>query len=585
MPEDAGKKRFINDFLQNVSSGKGFIEDIWIERAVKAPGTSGEASTAQSLSGRPVTNVTELLEDDLKHSFDDGFFTFRIVSALKGSGKTSLLTYLHELTKTRVNTQCLSVVIRFSLTDITTMGGDGNYDFSVRFYCYVLAETFWHLLRNPESSIQSGAKKILNEYLEASEINGLLGLVNRGPFRTRFIQYFQKKPIMFEEFFFEVIKEVTQIEPRFTFAYLIDEFDGLEKRPADFQQSLSLMRSLIKTSAQKFESKVRLFIYLVGTSDNIKNLFCADNIIESLVSHKVINLHGGFGKEFELIRKKIDARIQGAFKGYKGFNAAWTEIQKISPTPGLTLRKFCQEYAGKVLEIYQVHFKEEPEKEFEGNARLLVEAQCQQKWQKYLSQKAYSLSSMSTTTILKGHAFDCYIELLHNGSKVARGFGEAKNYELLSGHLETFKQWLNDAGFKPGCNGLNPPDLAFMIAPSCPPLLERKLTLENVNFIKSEKISAPGNSGQTTRKIPSTSNVSSGVNINTASQELIISAFEGTGIRSKTIDKLIESRKSNLCSSLDELASRLNLSDNVKKKLLTKLKENKIYFSDNLENT
>ncbi len=118
MPEDAGKKRFINDFLQKVSFGEGFIEDIWIERAVKAPGTSGEASTAQSLSGRLVTNVTELLEDDLKHSFDDGFFTFRIVSALKGSGKTSLLTYLHELTKTRVNTQCLSVVIRFSLTDI-----------------------------------------------------------------------------------------------------------------------------------------------------------------------------------------------------------------------------------------------------------------------------------------------------------------------------------------------------------------------------------------------------------------------------------------------------------------------------------
>ncbi len=465
------------------------------------------------------------------------------------------------------------------------MGGNGNYDFSVRFYCYVLAETFWHLLHNPESSIQSGAKKILNEYLEPSEVNGLLGVVKRGPFRTRFIQYFQKNPIMFEEFFFEVIKEVTQIEPRFTFAYLIDEFDGLEKRPADFQQSLSLMRSLIKTSAQKFESKVRLFIYLVGTSDNIKNLFCADNIIESLVSHKVINLHGGFEKEFELIRKKIDARIQGAFKGYKGFNAAWAKIQKISPTPGLTLRKFCQEYAGKVLEIYQVHFKEEPEKEFEGNARLLVEAQCQQKWQKYLSQKSYSLSSMSTTTILKGHAFDCYIELRHNGSKVARGFGEAKNYELLSGHLETFKQWLNDADFKPGCNGLNPPDLAFMIAPSCPPLLERKLTLENVNFIKSEKISAPGNSGQKTRKNPSTSNVNSAVNINTASQELIVSAFKGTGVRSQTIDKLIESRKSNLYSSLDELASRLNLSDNVKKKLLTKLEENKICFSDNSENT
>ena len=66
MAEDAGKKRFIKDFLQKVRVGEGFIEDIWIERAVKAPGTSGEASTAQSLSGRLVTNITELLEDDLK---------------------------------------------------------------------------------------------------------------------------------------------------------------------------------------------------------------------------------------------------------------------------------------------------------------------------------------------------------------------------------------------------------------------------------------------------------------------------------------------------------------------------------------
>ena len=580
MAEDAGKKRFIKDFLQKVRVGEGFIEDIWIERAVKAPGTSGEASTAQSLSGRLVTNITELLEDDLKHSFDDGFFTFRIVSALKGSGKTSLLTYLHELTKTRLRNKSLSVVIRFPLTNITAMGG--SHDFSVKFYCYILADTFWNLLSNSESSIQSIAKSILNEYLEQSEVSQLLMASKLNTFRVKFIQYFSKNPINFEEFFFEVINEVTLVEPRYTFAYLIDEFDGLEKRPDDFQQSLSLMRALIKRSAQEFDSKIRLFIYLVGTSNNIKNLFCADNIIEDLVGHQVINLHGGFGNEFGLIRNKIDERMQGAFKGYKEFSTAWGEIKKISPTPGLTLRKFCQEYAASILQIYEVYFKEEPEKEFEGDARALVESQCKQKWQKYLVQKSYSLSSMSTTKILKGHAFDCYIELLHNGSKVAIGFGEAKNYELLSSHLEIFNQWLHDAEFKPIRDDLSPPDLAFMIAPSCPSLLQRKLELKNINFIKSEKVVASKDSDQKTKEFSSSLNINTAVNINTASQKLIVSVLKGSSIRLQTIEKLVKIRTDNPFNSLDELTSRLNIkSDNVKQKLLAKLKDNKICFSDN----
>ncbi len=579
MAEDAGKKRFIKDFLQKVRVGEGFIEDIWIERAVKAPGTSGEASTAQSLSGRLVTNITELLEDDLKHSFDDGFFTFRIVSALKGSGKTSLLTYLHELTKTRLRNQSLSVVIRFPLTNITAMGG--NYDFSVKFYCYILADTFWNLLSNSESSIQSVAKSILNEYLEQSEVSQLLTASKLNTFRVKFIRYFSKNPINFEEFFFEVINEVTLIEPRYTFAYLIDEFDGLEKRPDDFQQSLSLMRALIKRSAQEFDSKIRLFIYLVGTSDNIKNLFYADNIIEDLVGHQVVNLHGGFGNEFGLIRNKIDERIQGAFKGYKEFSTAWREIKKISPTPGLTLRKFCQEYAASILQIYEVYFREEPEKEFEGDARALVESQCNQKWQKYLVQKSYKLSSMSTTKILKGHAFDCYIELLHNGSKVAIGFGEAKNYELLSSHLETFNQWLHDAEFKPVRDDLGPPDLAFMIAPSCPSLLQRKLELKSINFIRSEKVIASKSNDQKIQKISSALNINTAVNINTASQGLIVSVLKGTSIRSQTIEKLVKIRTNNPFNSLDELTFRLNIkSDNVKQKLLGKLTDNKICFSD-----
>ena len=51
MPEDAGKKRYIRDFLQQVKSGTGFVDDIRIERVIRLPGSEGEGSTAKSLSG------------------------------------------------------------------------------------------------------------------------------------------------------------------------------------------------------------------------------------------------------------------------------------------------------------------------------------------------------------------------------------------------------------------------------------------------------------------------------------------------------------------------------------------------------
>jgi hypothetical protein len=79
------------------------------------------------------------------------------------------------------------------------------------------------------------------------------------------------------------------------------------------------------------------------------------------------------------------------------------------------LREFCREYATQVLEIHEKYFKEAPEQVFEGNARQLVEVECKQLWEKYLKQAAYKLSVVSTTTVLEGHAFDCYVQLLHNG--------------------------------------------------------------------------------------------------------------------------------------------------------------------------
>ncbi|NJL87064.1 MAG: hypothetical protein HC886_15545 [Leptolyngbyaceae cyanobacterium SM1_1_3] len=476
MPEDAGKKKFIKDFLQRVKAGEGLIEDIWIERAIRAPGSDGEGSTAQTLSGRKISNLTELLEDDLRHSFDDGYFTFRFVAALVGSGKTSLLTYLHELTRTKSAYQRFSVVSRFQLSDLLTTGG--NQSFSVKLYSYVLAQTFWDLLHNSESTIQTTARNILSDYLEQAEVHQLVGASKFPPFLSKFSNYFGKSQVVFEDFFFETIEEIHKKEPRFTFAYLIDELDSLQNFPSQLQETRSLIKALIKKVAQRFSSKIRLLIYLVGTSENVGSFIAEDSVIESLVGHQVINLSSGYGNEFGMIKNKIDSRIEKAFGGYKNFDTAWQEIQNIPLNPAQNLRRFCQAHAAAVLEIYERYFTEEPEKSFEGNARDLVKVQCEQHWKNYLNQKAYSLSPVSTTKVLSGHAFDCYVELIHNGSPAARGFGEAKNYELLSSHLETFGQWLNDVGFKPSTADGTPSDLAFMIAPTCPSLLQRKLELK-----------------------------------------------------------------------------------------------------------
>ncbi|MBD1926429.1 hypothetical protein H6F74_09235 [Trichocoleus sp. FACHB-90] len=570
MPEDAGKKKFIKDFLQRVKAGEGFIEDIWIERVVRLPGSTGEGSTARSLSGRTVNNITELLEDDLKHGFDEGYFTFRFVAALVGSGKTSLLTYLHELTKTKLTYEKFSVVSRFQLSDLLTTGG--SHRFSVKLYCYILAQTFWGLLNSSSLPIQNKAKNILSDYLEQAEVIQLTSATKFMPFRSKFSSYFAKSEVVFEEFFFEVIHEISKIEPRFTFAYLIDELDSLQNFPNELQETRSLIKALIKRAFQKFSSKIRILIYLVGTSNNIETFISEDSVIESLVGHLVINLNKGYGNEFEMIRTKIDERIEGAFKGYKNFSQAWQEIKRIPLNPAQTLRRFCQEYATAVLEIHEKYFKEEPEKSFEGNARELVEAQCRQKWENYLSQKSYTLSSVSTTTVLEGHAFDCYIELHHNNSCIARGFGEAKNYELLSSHLETIKQWLEDVKFKPSDTDGRPSDLAFMIAPSCPSLLQRKLELKNIYFVQTNKVVSPPITGNEPEPQPSS------VDINTAEKNLIVNAFKGTGIKGTTVDRFIKLRISKDYKNLDEFASDLKLTQNVKEKLQKKVDQGKIRF-------
>ena len=607
MPEDAGKKRFIKDFLQQIQPGEGFVGDIWIDRVVRPPGSDGEGSTAKSLSGRPIFKITELLEDDLKHTFDDGYFTFRFVAALVGSGKTSLLTYLHELTKTKPTYEKHSVVVRFQLSDLLTVGG--SQSFSIKLYCHLLAQTFWELIHNGNlsSSVKNVAKNILSDYLDSSEVAQLKSATKPMPFRSKFNKYFADSGVGFEELFFDVISQVSEVEPQFTFVYLTDELDALQRfpnYPTEIEETRALFKALIKRASQKFRSKLRLLIYLVGTSDNIGSFISGDSVLQSLVHDSVINLNKGYTNEFEIIRQKIEERIQGAYKGYQNFAQAWQEIKNIPLNPVNTLREFFRDYTGEVLEVHEKYFKEEPEQVFEGDARQLVEAQSRQKWANYLNKKAYSLSTVLTTTVLAGHAFDGYIELLHNDKCVARAFGEAKNYELLSGHLETFNQWLEDVNFKPFTSDGTPPDLAFMIAPSCPSLLQRKLELKNIQFIKSDKrtdsipiktndstANSRNNTTSTGTEDPTVSEQTSratytpnwtfsidttnAININTANKPSLIKTFKGTRVKDATIDRLITRRP---YFNLNVMVSDLKFTEAVRQKLEAKLDSGEICF-------
>jgi hypothetical protein len=571
MPEDAGKKRYIRDFLQQVKSGTGFVDDIRIERVVRLPGSAGEGSTAKSLSGRIISNLTQLLEDDLSRTFDDGYFTFRFVAALVGSGKTSLLTYLHELAKTKPTYQNHSVVVEFQLSDVPLGNG-----FKEKLYSHILAHTFYELLHNSSvlTSVKNIAEQVLRDYLDDNQLPQLKATHNLMPFRNKFKKYIAESVDSLEQFLFYTISKVSAVDPNFSFVYLTDELDALAEFPNEIKETRLLFKQLIRRAlGQEFGSKIRLLIYLVGTSNNVESFIAEDSVMESLLGDSVINLNKGYTNEFELIRKKIDDRIEGAYKGYQKFAQAWQEIKDIPLNPANTLREFCQDYAGAVLEIHEKYFQEAPEQIFEGNSRLLVESQCRQQWTSYLSQRSYTLSAVSTTMVIARHAFDSYVELLHNGNPVARAFGEAKNYELLSSHLETFNQWLEDANFKPD---ETPGDISFMIAPSCPPLLQRKLELKNIQFIKSDKVIStptPIPTSIFTLIPPPTP-----INLNIADKSELTKAFQGTRIKQTTIDKLIGDRNTTIYRDIEDMAFRLKLTPAVKERLQTKFDKGEISF-------
>ena len=199
--------------------------------------------------------------------------------------------------------------------------------------------------------------------------------------------------------------------------------------------------------------------------------------------------------------------LYSAYQGYKDFAEFKKEVQSIDLKAGTdfnSLREFCQRYGSQVLEVHQRYFKHHDKSfnQFEFQSRAKLEELCiqqwsqklgnapspitgpfnhqgHQQWKRFSGKQGYELIVAQTTTNLGSHNFDCYAELRHNGEVIAKAFGEAKNYDLLTSHFTTFRDWLADVRFD-GKKSI--PDLAYLFAPGCPNLLELKIKNTEIEF-------------------------------------------------------------------------------------------------------
>ncbi|MDF5726369.1 MAG: hypothetical protein PUP91_39200 [Rhizonema sp. PD37] len=606
MAEDAGKKNNIRDFLERVNNGIRFIEDIWIERDVKQRGSEGKFNEASSLSGRPISNITELLTDDLKHSFDDGSFTFRFVAAGTGSGKTTLLDYLRELIEVEPKYKRCAIVVQFPFNEL--LSESGNESFGVKFYAYTLTLTFWELMRNDNTSVSTDIKGIAEQFLcKIIGTEKVAQLKSKTDFEMGFIEqlneYISEKKTNLKKLFFSCIKYFLQAHSQVTFVYLMDELDALQSHQIYLQDARAIIRDLINEALGGV--KFRLMIYMVGISDDVETFIKADHALYSRVFNSVINLVAYRREECEKIKSKIEERIEGAYSGCKDFDKAWQEITNIELEPGHdynNLREFCKKLSGRVIEIHERYFNsfDKSFNKFEEKARQLIEIEAIKKWSGYLGdsltketsteqrsghlghtnwkrykgKSGFVLLVATSTTIIKNHAVDCYTELWHNGHEVAKAYGEAKNYSLTKEHIDTFQQWLTDFNYDSISTNGNPSDIAFIISPSCTALQQRKLKIKNIEFIKVEKILEPPLS-EVEIVVPPPSGKEKSVDMNKADKSLLINLLKGTGIHKPTYDKIINNRPYN---NLEDLATKMKFSQCVKDKLQNKLNSGEICF-------
>jgi hypothetical protein len=593
--EDSGKKHQIRDFLKRVNEGRGFIEDIWVEREVKEPGSEGKFNEARSLSGRQILNITDLLKDDIRHTFDDSLFTFRMIAASPGSGKTTLLEYLCELIEDEPRYHNYSIIVKFPFNEL--LSNAGQESFGVNFYSYILTQTFWILMKdntNLSKKIQESAEKFLTKLIGQDNVSCIKSYADDEMlFTNKFNNFISEVKVNFKKLFFSVIQHILKDESQVSFVYLIDELDSLQSRQDYLYDAITIIRDLINETTHI--QKLRLMIYIVGVEDDVDSFIKKDDGLYSRVFDHVINLVAYHKDECEKIKLRIEDRIEGAYFNCKDFHEAWDKLKNINLEPNVhytTLREFCKIYSQRVITIHETYFKffDEPFNRFESKAREMVETESRNKWVKFLgdslieeknfSEKTanhlghngwrkykgkggYSLLISDSTTRIKNHNVDCYVELRHHDDIVAKAYGEAKNCSLIKEHLNTFQEWLKDFDFSVDKDNL-PPDLAFLIAPGCTELQIRKLKNKNIEFLKTERIDKTDRSGSSSHE-----NVDPVLSfINTADREKMIQILRGTRIQQITIDRIIRNRP---YSQLDELESKAKTSKSMRDKIEDKI--------------
>lgn len=323
MAEDAGKKDDIRGFLKRVNHGIKFVEDIWIEREVKQRGSEGKFNEARSLSGRPISTITELLNDDLRYSFDDRSFAFRFIAAIPGSGKTTLLDYLRELIESDPRYRKHAIIVQFPFNEL--LSESGNESFGVKFYSYVLTRTFWELMRDGNTSLSKPIKDIAEKSLgriigDAKVAQLRLKVNSEMDFTEQLSEYLAEKKSNFKRRFFDTIKYFSQVDPQATFVYLMDELDGLRNHQDYLQDARSIVRDLINEALGG--GNIRLMIYMVGVSDDVETFIKEDQALYSRVSDSVINLVAYRREECEQIRAKIEKQLEATYSGCKDFDQA-----------------------------------------------------------------------------------------------------------------------------------------------------------------------------------------------------------------------------------------------------------------------
>lgn len=582
------RSTFIENFLTKVSRGRDFTQDIWIEREVKRKGEGGEVTKVDSFSEKNIKNLTELLEDDLDHCFNRGMFVFRLVAAIAGSGKTTLLSYFRELIKIKNDDSKFITVVSFDLpTKLQNLSN--TQSFHNKFYSYILAETLYKILRKEE--IRSVAEYVLRTLVGEKGFNELdqtrdfeIGFIGK------FNNFFKDIDIDLQDVFLSVIRQVSAINPQYTFVYLIDELDdALRESSSQAQQMRSVFKTLMnRISGKDYNDEIRLLMYLAGTSDILNEFITLESAGERRFSTYNIALGFGLLDEFQKITEKIISRIKGAYKDCEGYEEASHKIQKIdekikSKRSGKTqvLGSYCSDYARAVLAICKEHFGDKPEKHFEGTTKQLaeiIELTCKNKWKEYWNKPGYKLQLEKISNNSDEHIFKCYVKLLKDGEAVASAYGGSRNYELLGGYVDRFVQLLEIAHFKPDGYNENPPDIAFILSPiECSSFLKRKLSSKKTHFINSSRTTLDilkSGASSSTQEVVAENKFS--IDINLSNENALLNIFKDTNIHRGIIKKIIASRP---YRDLADLVSKVQgIASSRRQTIQEKLDKNEICF-------